>query len=125
MAKQATRQLPRNFGDCEPHEQRAWFERRDRELAEPNPYLKNQDGIKILNMAAKTAIAAEAEAMITADGWDLETTKARRIEWNVAIKAGEATGRNGKVDARKLAALQRRLGWTMDALKIAVNMHGL
>jgi len=110
--------IPEDFGDCNPHQQRAWFERRNRRI----------DGtVARENHELDRKLDAELEeigAQIIAE-WTLETTTTRRAEWNAAIKAGEATGRNGKVDGRKLQALQRRLGWTINDLKGAVKRHGL
>jgi hypothetical protein len=70
--------------------------------------------------AARAAVQAEIDAE-----WTRERTIARREQWNAAVKAGAITGRNGKVDWAKVAALQQRLGFTADALKAAVARHGL
>jgi len=57
--------------------------------------------------------------------WTRDETIARRAQWNASIKAGEANGKNGKVDPRLLKSLETRLGFSMTALVAAVNGHDL
>lgn len=75
--------------------------------------------------AISSALQAESEAAIAAHGWTRETTIARRQAWNAAINAGRVTGRNGKVDWAKVAALEAEVGFSCDSLKRAISIHNL
>jgi len=114
MAQKTKRELPEDFGNCEPHEQAAWFTRRNEQI----------DGtVARRNHEIDRQIDADIEEGLKqfAAEWTPEVTTARRAEWNAAIKAGRVTGRNGKVDQHKLNALQAELGWTLADLKRAVR----
>jgi len=114
MAKQTTRQLPEDSGDCEPREQAAWFTRRNERI----------DGtVARRNHEIDRQIDAEWEEDCKqfAAEWTPEVTQDRQAEWNAAIKAGKVTDRNGKVDHNKVKGLEAELGWTLVDLKRAIR----
>lgn len=75
------------------------------------------DAIRAQITAIK-AVEADAFAAI----WTLETTKARRIEWNDFARANStAKGMHFAVAADKM----RQLGWDTTALKAAIKLHNL
>lgn len=74
--------------------------------------------------AIRDQIAAETAARFAAE-WTIETTAARRAEWNAAVKAGTFTGRDGKVRYDLIRTWETPRGWTHESLKAAVAAHGL
>lgn len=87
-------------------------------------YKKMQDWNSLQNEGAsdgfnphEDAYADAAEKLADAifkDEWTLETTKARRQEWNDAVKAGKIKTHKDIADFEKLA------GWKTSVLKSAV-----
>lgn len=61
----------------------------------------------------------EAEAVRSAE-WTLETTKARRVEWNNRIRS---FGVN--IDIKLIIAAEAKQGWTLTDLKTALKNHNL
>jgi acetyl-CoA acetyltransferase len=64
-------------------------------------------------------------AMLTPAEWTREETITIRAAWNARVKAGEFTGRDGKIDAVKVQAAMTAQGWTINDLKRAIQTHNL
>lgn len=60
---------------------------------------------------------------LSAAGWTPEIAVERATAMNARVRAGEFTGRNGKVDMSKLAAAEQAQGWTLAAMKAAVATY--
>jgi len=79
------------------------------------------DGLR----AQLAEIEAEEEAEFIA-AWPLETTKARRVDWNNFIRSiMDSNGRISPDKSREIYRRQGQQGWTMDDLKKAVKHHNL
>lgn len=58
--------------------------------------------------------------------WTLEETKARRIDWNSRVKAGEfGTPGSKRVNFKALDARVKAQGWSLDDLNRAIKLHNL
>lgn len=73
--------------------------------------------------ALKTEIEAKDQAAFAAE-WTAEVTTSRRAAWNGLVKSGKLS-KTGKLDWAAIRAQEKAQGWTMDALKKAVQMHGM
>lgn len=76
--------------------------------------------------AERSAVQAEIDSIKAERDaeWTVETTTARRAEWNAAVKAGKFT-RNGKIDMMLVRKAEQAQGWTTDSLKAAIARLGL
>jgi hypothetical protein len=69
-------------------------------------------------------IRAEVDADFLAT-WTLETTQARRKEWNTFVNAELCGGPMTPEKYRKMHNKTTQLGWGMEDLKRAVKLHGI
>lgn len=108
---------------------RPTFERE--EITRKLAYMDWNDPMNKEKVSSLRARAAELDQIIKEDkfkklteaGWTPEATAQRREAWNAAIEAGEITGRNGKVDMAKLVALRKRMGFSENQLREAIEFY--
>lgn len=73
--------------------------------------------------AQLAAIEAEEDAEFIA-AWPLDITKERRASWNDRVRMGEFNTR-GKIDFKKVGAVEKEQGWNLGNLKKAVKLYNL
>ena len=84
---------------------------------------------RLLELGQEMGLAPEleraAEQARFAAEWTLETTQARRADWNGRVRAGEFGTPGGRTDYAALEARQKTQGWTAGDLKRAIQLHQL
>jgi len=84
---------------------------------------------RLMELARETGLSpdlerADEQARFAAV-WTLETTQARRAEWNQRVRDGEFGREGGQVDMRAVNRRIHEQGWTTGDLKRAIKLHNL